>query len=123
MQILVTGAAGFIGADLSQRLLSQGHVVVGVDNLNDYYDVTLKHARLAEVAKHINAAQFQGEIAVYSQGKNCPINTRQFQSSFFPCVYKAIFALKLGRETLKKSMDLDWTMDMGCTMNYPQPTQ
>ena len=42
MTILVTGAAGFIGAALSQYLLDRGDDVVGVDNLNDYYDVNLK---------------------------------------------------------------------------------
>jgi UDP-glucuronate 4-epimerase len=47
MKVLVTGAAGFIGAATSARLLDQGHQVVGVDNLNSYYPVKLKHARLA----------------------------------------------------------------------------
>ena len=46
MKVLVTGAAGFIGAATAQRLLAAGHEVVGLDNLNDYYDVTLKQARL-----------------------------------------------------------------------------
>ncbi len=46
MKILVTGAAGFIGAALSQRLLERGDQILGVDNLNDYYDVSLKKARL-----------------------------------------------------------------------------
>ena len=45
-KILVTGAAGFIGAYLSERLLDMGVTVVGIDNLNDYYDVSLKDARL-----------------------------------------------------------------------------
>lgn len=44
--ILVTGAAGFIGAALSQRLLSEGCMVIGMDNLNDYYSVSLKEYRL-----------------------------------------------------------------------------
>ncbi len=47
--VLVTGAAGFIGAALSQRLLQRGDRVVGVDNLNDYYDPALKQARLREI--------------------------------------------------------------------------
>ena len=47
--VLVTGAAGFIGAALSQRLLQRGDRVVGLDNLNDYYDPALKQARLSEI--------------------------------------------------------------------------
>ena len=49
MKYLVTGAAGFIGFYVSQRLLAAGHSVVGIDNLNDYYDVNLKLARLAQL--------------------------------------------------------------------------
>jgi UDP-glucuronate 4-epimerase len=47
MKVLVTGSAGFIGSALSLRLLARGDEVIGIDNLNDYYDVTLKQARLA----------------------------------------------------------------------------
>ena len=46
MKFLVTGAAGFIGFHVSQRLLEAGHSVIGIDNMNDYYDVNLKQARL-----------------------------------------------------------------------------
>ncbi len=51
MTILVTGAAGFIGAAVVRRLLDDGSEIVGVDNLNDYYDVSLKQARLARLLK------------------------------------------------------------------------
>src|SRR5512136_2721199 len=47
MKVLVTGAAGFIGYQLSRRLLARGDRVTGIDNLNAYYDVSLKEARLA----------------------------------------------------------------------------
>src|SRR5271169_5603396 len=49
MTILVTGAAGFIGFHVAAALLRRGEAVVGVDSLNDYYDVRLKEARLAEL--------------------------------------------------------------------------
>ena len=48
MKILITGTAGFIGFHLAKRLLERGDEVVGIDNINDYYDVNLKYARLAE---------------------------------------------------------------------------
>jgi UDP-glucuronate 4-epimerase len=49
MKVLVTGAAGFIGAAVTRRLLARGDSVTGIDNLNDYYDVSLKEARLARL--------------------------------------------------------------------------
>ncbi|WP_338589223.1 NAD-dependent epimerase [Shewanella khirikhana] len=56
--VLVTGAAGFIGAAACKRLLAEGHRVYGIDNLNDYYDVSLKQARLAGLEVHADF-QFQ----------------------------------------------------------------
>lgn len=52
MKYLVTGGAGFIGFHVSERLLAAGHQVIGIDNLNDYYDVNLKQARLDLLAPH-----------------------------------------------------------------------
>ncbi len=63
MRILLTGAAGFIGAATSLVLLQKGHEVVGVDNLNDYYDVALKHARLARLSSNTSFAFFRTDIA------------------------------------------------------------
>ena len=59
MKVLVTGAAGFIGYYVTLQLLSRGDQVVGVDNLNDYYDVSLKQARLEQIAQHAQAANFK----------------------------------------------------------------
>jgi len=52
MKVLITGAAGFIGSDLALRLLERGDEVIGIDNLNDYYDPGLKEARLARTKDH-----------------------------------------------------------------------
>jgi UDP-glucuronate 4-epimerase len=56
--VLVTGAAGFIGCFVAQRLLAQGVRVVGLDNLNDYYDPKLKESRLALLSGGAHAARF-----------------------------------------------------------------
>ena len=58
MRVLLTGVAGFIGYHAALRLLERGDSVIGIDNLNDYYDVSLKQARLTSIQKHPNAANF-----------------------------------------------------------------
>jgi UDP-glucuronate 4-epimerase len=59
MKVLLTGAAGFIGLHTALALLSRGDLVVGVDNLNDYYDISLKEARLKAILAHPNADNFK----------------------------------------------------------------
>jgi UDP-glucuronate 4-epimerase len=61
--VLVTGAAGFIGFHVARRLLQDGRAVVGLDNLNAYYDPKLKHARLAELRKHAGFAFVKLDLA------------------------------------------------------------
>jgi UDP-glucuronate 4-epimerase len=63
MNILVTGAAGFIGFHLSKRLLAENYHVIGVDNLNDYYDVRLKKERLKLLARNMNFKFYQTDLA------------------------------------------------------------
>jgi UDP-glucuronate 4-epimerase len=76
MKILVTGAAGFIGSTTARRLLARGDEVVGLDNLNDYYDVNLKKARLALLEKEprfrfvlLDLANREGMEALFKAGR------------------------------------------------------
>ena len=63
MKILLTGAAGFIGMATALPLLARGDTVVGYDNLNSYYDVSLKQARLARLQTHANFSFVHGDVA------------------------------------------------------------
>ncbi len=63
MNVLVTGAAGFIGFHLSHKLLSRRDVVVGIDNLNDYYDVSLKKSRLEQLKESSSFAFYKLDLA------------------------------------------------------------
>jgi len=68
MKILVTGAAGFIGAALSRKLSNAGHVVVGLDNINDYYDIKIKHGRLELAGIDSSKIQDQNLISSTKDG-------------------------------------------------------
>jgi UDP-glucuronate 4-epimerase len=63
MKVLVTGVAGFIGSQTARALLARGDEVIGIDNLNDYYDVNLKHARLALLEGKNNFHFIKAELA------------------------------------------------------------
>ena len=62
-KILVTGVAGFIGMHVAQRLLAEDYQVIGIDNLNTYYPLTLKQARLAQLTNHSNFRFYRQDIA------------------------------------------------------------
>lgn len=63
MKVLVTGAAGFIGSHVAHALLDQGHEVVGLDNFNDYYPVSLKEARHVKLAARAGYTGVRGDLA------------------------------------------------------------
>ena len=67
--VLVTGAAGFIGAALSKRLLQRGNRVVGLDNLNDYYDPSLKEARLRQIGAVASGGTWRFERLALEDGQ------------------------------------------------------
>ena len=78
--VLVTGAAGFIGYHIARRLLADGRAVVGVDNLNSYYDPSLKRARLKELAAHSNFRFEQRDLVEHKA------MAELFAAQRFPCV-------------------------------------
>lgn len=78
MKYLVTGAAGFIGMHTAKALLTQGHEVVGIDNLNDYYDPALKQARLAQLAPFANFRFIKLDLAD-REGMAALFASEQFQ--------------------------------------------
>ena len=70
-KILVTGAAGFIGYHLCEKLISLGHEVVGLDNINDYYDVNLKHGRLNELGILESEIEYNKLVESERHGTQC----------------------------------------------------
>jgi len=82
MNTIITGAAGFIGMHVSKKLLDNGHNITGIDNLNAYYDQTLKHSRLNTLHSHKNFTFYEQDISnknalmeIFSEAKaECVIN-------------------------------------------------
>lgn len=71
MRVLVTGAAGFIGSALTLRLLDRGDLVIGIDNHNDYYDPSIKEARLARHANHPNYTHLRIDLGDRKAIEDC----------------------------------------------------
>ena len=80
IKVLVTGAAGFIGFHLAKNLLNDGYKVLGIDNMNDYYDPTLKQARLNKLQPYKNFSYKKVDISDREE------LTTEFLRSF-PTVY------------------------------------
>ena len=98
MKILVTGTAGFIGFHLAKKLLDRGDTVVGIDNINDYYDVNLKHGRLKELGIELGAETLVS-----------PINSTTYKNHKF---YKLDLADKEAMEELFKTEKFDAVMNL-----------
>ena len=99
MKILVTGAAGFIGFSLTRRLLEQGHEVVGLDNINSYYDTGLKYARLKELG-----------IAQAGIHEAAPVQSALHPGYRFT---KLDLADRIGMERLFAAEGFDWVVNLG----------
>jgi len=80
MAILLTGAAGFIGFHISKALLSRDEEVIGVDNINDYYDVRLKEARLTELGKHRGFSFKKVDISEFDSMKSVVAERKDIKS-------------------------------------------
>ncbi len=80
MHLLITGCAGFIGWRVAKRLLEEGHQVVGIDNLNNYYDVRLKYYRLEDLKAYQDFTFYHGDI------ENLPFLEEVFRSHSFDAV-------------------------------------
>ena len=85
--ILVTGAAGFIGFHVAQRLLSSGREVVGLDCINSYYDPALKHARLEMLKRHPNFTFVKADLAERDTTKALFENS---SSTFLPMLTRSL---------------------------------
>ena len=104
MKILVTGTAGFIGFHLAKKLLDRGDEVVGIDNINDYYDINLKHGRLKELGIHALGCDPLGLPSLGHVALGSPINSTTYKKHKF---YKLDLADKEAMDQLFKTEKFD----------------
>lgn len=110
-KILITGTAGFIGFHLAKRLLDEGYSVVGIDNINDYYDVNLKYARLAETGI------YAPEETDHSGGKNRIYQSIQFHQVIKSITYPEYHFIRMNLEDKKELMSLFETEKFDVVVN------
>jgi nucleoside-diphosphate-sugar epimerase len=101
---LVTGAAGFIASKVCELLLAEGHIVVGVDNLNDYYDVHLKHWRISHLQEKRGFSSYPLDI------ENKAALDRMFATHRFDAVFN--LAARAGVRAGLKQPDLYWSTNV-----------
>jgi UDP-glucuronate 4-epimerase len=95
MKILVTGTAGFIGFHLAKKLLDRGDEVVGLDNINDYYDVNLKYGRLKELG--INREEVESNNSPLKMHNSTFYKKHSYQSMDSMNLNHLLLNVKLGR--------------------------
>jgi len=106
LKVLVTGTAGFIGYHLAKKLLQRGDEVVGIDNINDYYDVNLKHGRLKELG--INCQNTKNPTSTEHKGNIVHKSTKYPNHTFI----KLDLSDKLGMDELFKTQKFDAVVNL-----------
>src|SRR6187200_1017481 len=101
---LVTGSAGFIASKVCELLLAEGNIVVGVDNLNDYYDVHLKHWRIGHLLEKRGLSSYPLDI------ENKVALDRMFETHQFDAVFN--LAARAGVRASLKHPELYWSTNV-----------
>lgn len=106
MKILVTGTAGFIGYHLAKRLLQRGDEVIGIDNINDYYDVNLKYGRLKDLGID---SQYTGNSTSVEYKEGTPYKSTKYPKHTF---IKLDLSDKQGMDELFKTQKFDAVVNL-----------
>ena len=103
MKVLVTGAAGFIGSMTSASLIKSGHNVTAIDNFNDYYDPSLKEARIKKFLKGYKFKLYRGDIRDEKLTEKIFKNEKTFEFIKIDCQGSEIDIIKGGLEMCKRA--------------------